>query len=294
MRRTNFLVIAILTVLFLGSPAWGAAREKASSPAPPVSPAAPPPGKAAAPEPAKAPDPAPDPKQILQQMCDFLKSQQQFSFKAEVADDRVYAGGRKLQYGLDMEAFFRRPDKLRINGDGDEENKQLFFDGKALTLYDKDKNHYGSLEIPGDIDAALDKAGKEYGVHVGLAELGANRLAQHATQGLTNALYVGQSKVRGVPCRHLAFDKEQVHYQLWIEAGDKPLLRKVVVTQKQLAFSPQWTAYFSDWNFSPQLADNLFTFTPPAGAQKIKFMPVKKAASPAPKPDKPKKKGGAS
>jgi hypothetical protein len=193
-----------------------------------------------------------------------------------------------------VEAFFRRPDKLRINGDGDVESKQLIFDGKTLTLYDKDKNHYGALEIAGDIDAALEKAGKEYGVRVGLAELGANRLAEHANQGLTNALYVGESKVRGVPCHHLAFDKEKVHYQVWIDAGDKPLLRKVVVTQKQLPSGPQWTAYFSDWNFAPQLADNLFTFTPPEGAQKIKFMPVKKAKAPAPKKEKARKKGGAS
>ena len=276
----------ILAVILLGFPALSAAQEK--------TPAQTPPAAVPAPPAAQAPAPTPDPKQVLQQMCDFLKNQPQFSFKAEVTDDRVYAGDRKLQYGLDVEAFFRRPDKLRINGDGDLESKQLIFDGKTLTLYDKDKNHYGTIEIAGDIDAALDKAGKEYGVHVGLAELGANHLAEHANQGLTNALYVGESKVRGVPCHHLAFDKEKVHYQLWVEAGDKPLLRKVVVTQKKLPAAPQWTAYISDWNFAPQLADNLFTFTPPEGAQKIKFMPVKKAEAPAPKKAKPKKKGGAS
>ena len=286
MRRKLQGAWLILAVILLGFPALSAAQEK--------TPAQTPQAAAPAPPAAQAPAPTPDPKQVLQQMCDFLKNQPQFSFKAEVTDDRVYAGDRKLQYGLDVEAFFRRPDKLRINGDGDLESKQLIFDGKTLTLYDKDKNHYGTIEIAGDIDAALDKAGKEYGVHVGLAELGANHLAEHANQGLTNALYVGESKVRGVPCHHLAFDKEKVHYQLWVEAGDKPLLRKVVVTQKKLPAAPQWTAYISDWNFAPQLADNLFTFTPPEGAQKIKFMPVKKAEAPAPKKAKPKKKGGAS
>lgn len=291
MRRKLHWGLLILAVTLLGVPSFSTGQEKtpvqtpqAAAPAPPA---------------AKAPAPTPDPKQVLHQMCDFLKQQQQFSFKAEVADDRVYDGGRKLQYGLDVEAFFRRPDKLRINGDGDVESKQLIFDGKTLTLYDKDKNHYGAIEIAGDIDAALDKAGKEYGLHVGLAELGANHLGEHANLGLTNALYVGDSKVRGVLCHHLAFDKEKVHYQVWIDAGDKPLLRKVVVTQKQLHSAPQWTAYFSDWNFSPQLADNLFTFTPPDGAQKIKFMPVKTAEAPKPKKEKAKKekakkKGGKS
>jgi hypothetical protein len=234
------------------------------------------------------------PEQIFQQMCDYLKNQPEFSFKAEVYNDRVYAEGRKLQYGLDMEAFFKRPNKFRINGSGDLENKELIFDGKNITLYNKNKNHFGVIEFEGDTDAALDKAHNEYGVRVGLAELGAGRLGEHIKHGLTNSLYVGESKVRGVYCHHLALDKENVHFQLWIDAGDKPLLRKVVVTHKNLPYAPQWTAFISDWNFSPKLADGLFTFTPPDGAKRIRFSPVKTTEAPAPKNIKQKKKGGAS
>lgn len=289
--------IAIIGVILLGSTAASVAQEKAPPPAPKAAAPSPSPAPApavSAPQPPAPPEakpaaPVPDAKEILRLMCDFLKNQQQFSFKAEVTDDRIFYGGRKLQYGLDMEGFFRRPDRFRINGEGDLENKQLYFDGKTFTLYDKNLNHYGVLEIAGDMDAALDKAGKDYGVRVGLAELGSAHLGEYANRELTNALYVGLSKVRGIPCHHLAFDKKDVHFQLWIEAGDQPLLRKVVVTQKRLPYAPQWTAYLSDWNFSPQLTDNLFTFVPPAGAQKINFIPVKKAEPPAPKKAKPKK-----
>jgi hypothetical protein len=234
----------------------------------------------------------PDPKEILRQSCDFLKNQPQFSFKAEVANDRVYAGGKKLQFGMEVKAAFRRPDKLRIDGDGDLESKLLIYDGKALTLYDKDKNHYASIEVIGDIDAALDKAYHDHGLKVGLAELGGTHFCEHAGKDLVNALYVGLHKVRGVPCHHLAFDRKDIHYQLWIDAGDKPVVRKVVITRKELPGSPQWTAYLSDWNLAPSFATDLFAFTPPPGAQKIKFMPVKKAETPAPKGAKPKKKGG--
>ncbi len=285
-RKVHWLLL-ILTVILLGVSGSGAAQDKAPAPAPQA-------GKAPPGSPAQEPASTPDPKQVLQQMCDYLKNQAQFSFKAEVYNDRVYAEGRKLQYGMDVEAFFRRPDKFRVNGSGDRENKELTFDGKNLTLYDRNMNHYGVIETPGDMDAALDKAHKEYGLRVGLAELGANRLCEHVKKDLTNALYVGPSKVRGVLCHHLAYDKKDAHFQLWVEAGDKPLLRKVVVTQKKLPYAPQWTAFISDWNFTPQLADNLFIFTPPEGAQKIKFIPVKEAATPVPKGTKKKKKGGAS
>ena len=50
-------------------------------------------------------------------------------------------------------------------------------------------------------------------------------------------------------------------------------------------------AYLYDWNFSPQLDDNLFAFTPPQGAEKIKFIPVKTGQAPRTKPGK---KGGKS
>jgi hypothetical protein len=283
MRTRIFWGLSILLVFLLGSPVFGVAQEKAPAQAPQAG---------AAPQ---AEKPAvPDPKEVLQQMCAFLKNQPQFSFKAEVTNDEVYQGGKKLQYGQEIEAFFRRPDKLRLNGDGDLESKQLIIDGKTLTLYDKQKNHYASIEVPGDIDAALAQAYKDYGLKCGLAELGAANLWDHASKDITNALYVGLHKVRGVPCHHLAFDRKDRHYQVWIETGDKPVLRKIVVTRKKLPGSPQWTAYLSDWNFSPTFADNLFAFEPPAGAQKIKFMPVKKEAAPAPKTVKPKKKGGTS
>jgi len=275
--------LCALAVFILVAPLVGFGQEKA--PAPP---------QAAAPTPPAAKEPVPDAQAILRQSCDLLKNQPQFSFKAEVTNDVVYYGGKKLQYGLEVTASFRRPDRFRLDGDGDLESKQLIFDGKTLTLYDKDKNTYASIDVAGDIDAALDKAYKDYGVRVGLAELGSSKLCERAGKDLAHSLYVGLHQVRGVPCHHLAFDRKDRHYQVWIDAGAQPVLRKMVVTRKDLPGSPQWTGYFSDWNFSPTFADNLFTFVPPAGAQKIKFVPVKSSATPAPKTVKPKKKGGKS
>jgi hypothetical protein len=148
--------------------------------------------------------------------------------------------------------------------------------------------------VTGDIDTALDKAYKDHGLRVGLADVGSTKFCNLAGKNLAHALYVGVSKLRGVPCYHLAFDREDIHYQVWIETGEKPLLRKMVITKKKVPGSPQWIAYLSDWNFSPVFAKNLFTFEPPANAQKIEFMPVVSDATKAPKTVKPKKKGGKS
>lgn len=275
----------LLTVGLLLAPASMLAQEVKQPPAAKAT--------AAAPQSEKAKPSEPDPMQLLQKMCDFLKSQQEFTYKAGVADDQVYAGGKKLQYEIEMETFVRRPDRLRVNADGDLVNKEFFFDGKTITLYDKNDNVYGTLETPPTIEGALDKASKDFGVRVALTDLASPKLCEHIGKKVKHSLYVGLHKVRGVPCHHLSFDGDEVQLQVWIDAGDQPLPRKVVLTHKDLPSSPQWTAYLGDWNFTPQLSDNLFAFTPPQGAEKIKFIPVQAGQVPKPKPAK-KKKGGKS
>lgn len=73
MRKENYWGLLILAVVIWGFPAFAANQGKAP---PQAAPAAPTAGKAAAPESAKVPAPTPNPKQILQQMADFLKQQQ--------------------------------------------------------------------------------------------------------------------------------------------------------------------------------------------------------------------------
>ena len=217
----------------------------------------------------------PGPFVVLRQMCDYLKSLQQFSFHSEVTDDQVYLDGKKLQYGIDMETYVKRPDMLRVNADGDLVNKQFFFDGKTITLYDRDEKVYGAIDVPPSIEEALDKAHKDFGLRVALTDLASPQLWDHISRKIENDLYVGLHKVRGVPCHHLAFDAGDIHLQVWIDAGKKPLPLKVVFLQKKLEGSPQWSAYLSDWKTAPHLTDALFKFTPPPGVQKIKFVPEK-------------------
>jgi hypothetical protein len=270
-----FLLTTLLALMLLSASGWSA--EEAKGPAP----------QAAKPEAA-----TPQPEKILQQACDFLKAAKQFSFKAEVTDDRVYTEGKKLQFAFDLEAYVQRPDKIRINAAGDLENKQFFYDGKTITLYDKSHNHYAVMEAPASIDEAMEKANKEYGLRVSLVDLAESNTCALMTKGVKHALYVGQGLVRGVKCHHLAFDKDDIQWQIWIDAGEKPLIRKLLINQKKLPASPQWTAYLTDWNFSPQLADNLFAFTPPQGVTKTKFVSLKEMAAqqqkagPAPKKTK--------
>ena len=79
----------------------------------------------------------------------------------------------------------------------------------------------------------------------------------------------------GVPCEHLAFTQGNIDWQLWIEDGPRPVPRKFVITYKDEPDSPQFTAVFSNWDFTTELPDFLFTFEPPTGASRIKVSEMK-------------------
>ena len=47
-----------------------------------------------------------------------------------------------------------------------------------------------------------------------------------------------------------------------------------MITYKQEATAPQFTAIFSDWRLKRTLADKAFVFTPPKEAAKIEVLPA--------------------
>ena len=71
--------------------------------------------------------------------------------------------------------------------------------------------------------------------------------------------YVGKSKVDGVVCDHLFFQGKDVDWQLWIEDGPVNLPRKLIITEKKLKMSPQFTAVLSGWKTGEDAKGN-FSF----------------------------------
>ncbi len=80
--------------------------------------------------------------------------------------------------------------------------------------------------------------------------------------------------MNGRSCRTLAFVEKDVDWQIWIDSGPQLTPCKVVITYKSLPEQPQFSAVFTDWDFTPRIAAPIFTPTLPAGARKIPFNTV--------------------
>ena len=210
---------------------------------------------------------------ILRAMGDYLHSANEFSFRADTTREETLSTGEKVQYGARSDLFVRRPDRLLVDTVGDERRRQVFYDGRTITLFDLQKNFYAVTEVPNELDDAIDLVFEKFGFSVPLADFvyadPHGVLAEAADYGTVIGVH-GCGEQR---CHHLLFTQETIDWQIWIETGPRPVPRRLVITYKQEPGSPQYQARLSRWNFQPRLSEHAFTFHPPDGASEIEFLP---------------------
>jgi hypothetical protein len=91
---------------------------------------------------------------------------------------------------------------------------------------------------------------------------------QSRLSDITSAMDLGPSPVEGTTCEHYALRQPGLDWQVWIQNGDFPLARKLVLTTLTDDARPQYTAVLT-WNLAPSFNDATFTFEPPPGALPI-------------------------
>jgi len=211
---------------------------------------------------------------LLRAMSDYLSGAESFTVRAKINFDDVLPSGQKIQLGAVQDIAVRRPDRVYTEYDGDAGRKRLWYDGKAITMYDAAADVYATAAMPPKIDATLDQLMKKYDFNPPLSDLLYSDpyaiLKRYADFGA----YLGEHVVDGTRCHHLAFVAPNVDWQIWIEDGSEVVPCKMVITYKNLPGAPQFEATFSDWDFGARLIDAQFAPKVPPGTAKIDFLPA--------------------
>lgn len=209
---------------------------------------------------------------IIRQSCSALAEAGEFSFHAEITYDEVLHTGQMVQYAGLLDTALKRPDRIRTDYRGDRDQSAAWFDGSSFTLLDPGMNLFASAPAPPDIDSLLDHTVAELGFNIPLSDLLYSDPYAGLLQDVRGGIYAGLDTIDGAACHHLAFSQEEIDWQVWIEDGESPVPRKLIITYKNLPGSPRYTAVIRDWNFAPGLSDRHFSFEPPAGAVRIEFL----------------------
>ena len=226
-------------------------------------------------QPTSAPAIDPVADQVLREATQFLAQTPAFTVHAEIWKDQVLPSGHKIQVTRQEEMEVRRPDRLHVEQHAHHRRRSIWYDGKSVTVLDRESQMYGAAEAPSNIDQTLDMLAADYDITVPLEDLAVTDPYQSAMKNVTAGGYFGDETVLGVPCRHIGFSTDRIDWQLWVEAGEQPLPRKIVITYKNESQSPQYIAILSNWSLRNRASDLAFQFVPPRGSQQVTLASVR-------------------
>lgn len=215
---------------------------------------------------------------LLRRMSDSLSKAGGITCSERVVMEVPSVTGQFVTLVPEGRVALRRPDRLRARFTGDAPPFDLFYDGTSVSVAAPHAGVYSTVKAPSTIDAMLGGLRRETGVRLPAAPLLKSNPYEALVQDLQSAVVVGETKVDGVTCDHLAFRRPGVNWEIWIEAGHRALPRRLAATYTDQRNFPRSIVEFRDWNLHPWLPDALFTFRKPSGAKEIPFAGVLKDA----------------
>jgi hypothetical protein len=207
--------------------------------------------------------------EVLRRMAAFLAGTKRFSLEAEESFDLEVGRAYRVQLTNLRTLTVERPSRFVADATGDTLHRSSWFDGRTLTVLNKQKNVYGSVEAPGTIDAVLDKVAEEFQVVIPLSDLLYSEPYATLMEGVLYGKYLGIHQAAGVPCHHLTFGQPGVYWQIWIDAGTEPWPRKLSAAYWEDSGIPRYEAVFRRWTPNPPSVEGQFRFKAPAGARQI-------------------------
>lgn len=218
-------------------------------------------------------DPVAD--KLLKSMSATLSSAKTLTFRADINFDQLIVSGQQIQYGGTANVTLQRPDKAYAEYAGDITGRRVWYTGKDVTVLDVDKNFYGSLPMPANLDDAMDNLMTEYGFTLPLSDVLVSDPYKAFVTNVAAGVVIGDSTINGQSCKHLAFVEKFIDWQIWISNGKEALPCKLVITYKTIPGGPQYSAVFSDWALNPAINASVFTPVLPEEAVQIEFLKMK-------------------
>jgi hypothetical protein len=214
---------------------------------------------------------AQDAAKILKVMSDYVTGQEVISLTFDADIEVVTLDLQKIQFASSGQVLLSRPDKIRASRTGGYADVELVYDGKTLTVLGKSVNAFAQADAVGSVDQLIDRLRDQYNVAMPGADLLLSRVYDELTADVIDAKHIGQGVIDGVDCEHLAFRNADVDWQLWVEAGARPIPRKYVITNRTMTGAPQYTLRIKEWRTDVPVSADAFAFQAPANADKLDF-----------------------
>src|SRR5678815_2634619 len=133
-----------------------------------------------------------------------------------VASELAVLDGEKLQHMASAAVDVQRPNRLHVTMSSARSQRELFYDGKQVTLFTPAQKYYATVPFGGSLGDLADALQAKYGVELPLADLFVVGTPAAPLDKLDSAMNAGQDFVAGDLCDHYALRQGNFDWQIWI------------------------------------------------------------------------------
>ena len=222
--------------------------------------------------------------EVLKQMDEFYRGLKSFKLDIDV-QLHMQAEGMKQEIASAWAAALQRPNKLAINYKSGQNQFTFVCDGRMLHVYIPMVKRYLEKPAPANLDVLFKEQSEpamllQQGVPF-FASLVAPDPRARLLEDVAMVKYNGTEMWQGTECHKLRGETSQYDWDLWIEKGKQPFIRKVIMDMGKSARrmadkvpqmkQAQWQIeiQFNANEANPTLGTDAFKFVPPANAQKV-------------------------
>jgi hypothetical protein len=197
-----------------------------------------------------------------------------FALETDTTIEVVLEDGQKLQFDNATRATVKRPDRFHAKRLGDLVDQEFFYNGNTLVLQDSTAGFHASVAAPDTVEGMLDFARDSLDIVAPAGDFIYSNAFELLMDGVESAMHLGPSYIEGTVCDHLAFSApgNGTDFQIWVQQGEKPLPRRIVITSRDILNAPQFTTHIREWDVAPDIPKGLFDFDAQDSSTEIEFI----------------------
>lgn len=210
----------------------------------------------------------PDSVAALKRMSTFLMTFKTFRLTAQSSLDAVTVNGQRVQLDATVNYKCMKPG-IWIDYQSDQKSRQYIYDGKQFTVFAPKLDFYASVPAPPTNREFLKALYDRTGIELPLEDLFRWSDGDDSDiKALTSGFSMGTATIDGAATDHWAFRGSEFDWEIWIQQGDQPVPRKLVIVSRSDPTYPTYTARLS-WTINPPLTAADFAFVPSPKAMRI-------------------------
>lgn len=217
-------------------------------------------------------------RQAVEDFSEFIAGQTRFSLECGYTYTLAFSDLKTTSRQVHRLSA-SRPDKVALLPIKGLKPNKVVFNGQKVLTYIAEMNQYTLLSGPETIENLFDETYDGGMILMQTIPL-INALFTESPyevimEGVTSAVYKDKLDYKGTSCHQIELVQEsedgsqKITWQMLIEAGPAPLLRRIVVNMNQndVALTHQWS--FDRWQTTPDFTDKTFAPTAPAYGREV-------------------------